>query len=326
MPKGARAYRRMIGLTTIGTVAIVLAGCITINLLPMPGPLKEEEVSGSGSAKVLLVELSGLISSQESGGLVEQPNIVVRMKEELSRAAADPKVQAVVLRINSPGGTVTASDMLYHELRVFKEQRKIPIVASIVDVGASGGYYVAAAADRIIAHPSSITGSVGVIMLTVNAQGLLQKIGVQTTAVTSGPKKDMGSPFRPMTDEERAIFQGVINSFYERFLLVVKDGRPNLTTEQIRKLADGRIYAADQAKALGLVDDIGYLDDAIALAKKEAGLSEARVVLYHRAGEYRPNIYARFFGEGSGLTGMAALDLMTLVRGGTPQFMYLWWP
>jgi len=305
---------------------MLLSGCITINLLPAPGPLKEEHLSGSGASKVLLVELSGLISSQDSGGFLEHPNMVAHLKEELTRAAEDTSIKALVVRINSPGGTVTASDVLYHELRVFKEQRKIPIVASIVDLGASGGYYVAVAADTIVAHPSSVTGSLGVIMLTVNARGLLEKVGVETTAVTSGPKKDMGSPFRPMTEEERAIFQGVIDSFYQRFLNVVQEGRRNLTADQVRKLADGRIYSGEQAKELGLVDTVGYLDDAIEVAKKKAGLAEARVVVYKRPGDYVNNIYSRWLGVGGGLAGLTNLDLMALIRGGTPQFMYLWMP
>jgi len=305
---------------------MLLSGCITINLLPAPGPLKEEHLSGSGASKVLLVELSGLISSQESGGFLEQPNMVAHLKEELTRAAEDTSIKALVVRINSPGGTVTASDVLYHELRVFKEKRKIPIIASIVDLGASGGYYVAVAADTIVAHPSSVTGSLGVIMLTVNARGLLEKVGVETTAVTSGPKKDMGSPFRPMTEEERAIFQGVIDSFYQRFLNVVQEGRRNLTADQVRKLADGRIYSGEQAKELGLVDTVGYLDDAIEMAKKQAGLTEARVVVYKRPGDYVNNIYSRWFSGGGGLAGLTNLDLMALIRGGTPQFMYLWMP
>jgi protease-4 len=305
----------------------ILTGCVTINLLPTPGPLKEDQVSGSGTAKVLMMDLSGVISSHDQGGLLdESPNLVARIKEELNRAAEDEKIKAIVLRINSPGGTVTASDILYHEVKAFKEKRKIPVIASIMDVGASGGYYVAAAADRILTHPSSVTGSLGVIMLTVNAHGLMEKIGVQTTAVTSGPRKDMGSPFRPMTPEERAIFQGVIDSFYERFLTVVHEGRPNLTPEQIRKIADGRIYSGEQAKALGLVDGIGYLEDAVELAKKEANISEARVVVYRRPGEYRNNIYSKALTGAAWTGGFPSVDWMAMVRGGTPQFMYLWMP
>ena len=312
----------------IAAALLLLSGCITINLLPGAGPLKEEELGGSGKAKVLLIELSGLISAQDSDGLVEQPNLVARLKEELTRAGEDPAVSAIVLRINSPGGTVTASDIMYHELKVFREKRKVPIIASIMDIGASGGYYVAAAADKILVHPSTVTGSIGVIMLTMDAHGLLDKIGLEARAVTSGPKKDMGSPFRAMTADERAIFQSVIDSFYERFLAVVKEGRPNLSAEQIRKLADGRIYSGEQAKAVGLVDGIGYLDDAVDLAKQQAGVAEAKVVVYRRAGEYRPNIYAKFMGTSgsAGWGSLSSFDLMGLVRGGSPQFMYLWMP
>jgi protease IV len=316
--------RSMSKLTTL-LIGLVLSGCITINLPPGPGPLEEERVSGTGSAKVLLLDLSGVISSQDSDGLYERPSLVARVKEELTVAAKDTNIKALVLRINSPGGTVAASDMLHHELRVFHEKRKIPIVASIMDVGASGGYYVAVAADKIVAHPSSVTGSLGVIMLTVNARGLLEKIGIETNAITSGPRKDMGSPFRAMTDDERVIFQGVIDFFYNRFLTVIKEGRRNLSPEEIRKLADGRIYSGEQAKEVGLVDSVGYLEDAVDLAKNKAGLSEAKIIMYRKPGEYKQNIYSRFLGGGM-MSGLPQFDLLSMVRASSPQFMYLWMP
>ncbi len=303
-----------------------MAGCVTINLPPGPGPLKEEVLSGSGADKILLVDLSGVISSQEKEGLFSQPSMLSDLKEQLELAAKDDRIKGLLLRINSPGGTVTASDILYHEILTYKRQRKVPVVASIVDVGASGGYYVAAAADAIMAHPSSVTGSLGVIMLTVNARGLLEKVGVEANAVTSGPRKDMGSPFRAMSPEERDIFQGVIDQLYQRFLTVIQEGRPNLSPEQIRKLADGRIYTGEQAKEAGLIDTIGYLDDAVELAKKRAKVSNVRVVTYRRPGEYRNNIYSRLSGEAGAWPTLPSLDLFALVRGGTPQFMYLWMP
>ncbi|HSA62213.1 MAG TPA: signal peptide peptidase SppA [Nitrospiraceae bacterium] len=307
-------------------IGLLTAGC-TFNfpLFPGPGPLQETQVSGTGKAKVLLVEISGVISSQDGDGLMPTPSLIASVKEQLTRATQDENVKAVVLRINTPGGTVTASDIIHHELKMFKASRKIPIVASIMDVGASGGYYIAAASDTVLAHPSSVTGSIGVIMLTVNARGLLEKVGVEATAVTSGPRKDMGSPFRTMTTEERAIFQGLIDSFYQRFLTVVQEGRPHLQMDQIKKLADGRIYTGDQAKELGLVDEIGYLEDAVAAAKKKAGLTEARVVMYNRPGEYSNNVYSKLVTP-SPLASLGNLDLMSFVRGGTPQFMYLWMP
>lgn len=302
-------------------------GCITVNLIEPPGPVRETQISGTGDAKVLLLDLSGVIGSQDKDGFVPQPGMLATFKEELTRASKDERIKAVVLRVNSPGGTVTASDILYHELKSFKATRKIPVVVSMMDVAASGGYYLAMAADAILVHPSTVTGSIGVIMLTVNARGLLEKVGVEANAITSGPRKDMGSPFRVMTPEEKDIFQGVIDSFYQRFLTVVQEGRPNLSLEQIKKLADGRIYSGEQAKAAGLVDDIGYLDEAIELAKKKAGVSEARVVTYRRPGEYQNNIYSRALtGTASPWTSFANFDLLSMVRGGTPQFMYLWIP
>lgn len=307
-------------------VGLSVSGCtFNFTLLPGQGPLQEMQVGGTGAAKVLLIEVSGMISSQEKDGLIPAPSLVARIKEQLARATQDEQVKAIVLRINSPGGTVTASDIIHHELKAFKASKKIPIIASIMDLGTSGGYYIAAAADTVLAHPSSVTGSIGVIMLTINARGLLEKVGVEATAVTSGPRKDMGSPFRVMAPEERAIFQGLIDSFYQRFLTIVQEGRPQLQMEQIKKLADGRIYTGDQAKALGLVDELGYLEDAIDLAKKKAKLPEARVVTYQRPGEYSNNIYSKLLVPGP-LAGFGDLDIMALARGGTPQFMYIWMP
>lgn len=314
----------LIGVLFVSGVS--LGGCITINVGPGQGALQEETVSGTGKDKILLLDLSGVISSQEKDGLFNRPSMLADVKEQLTLAAKDHRVKGLVLRINSPGGTVTASDILYHELKTFKEQKQVPVVASIMDLGASGGYYVASAADTIYVHPSTVTGSIGVIMLTLNARGLLEKVGVETNAITSGPRKDMGSPFRAMNPEEKAIFQSVIDDFYGRFLRVVKDGRPNLSDEKIRRLADGRIYSGEQAKAAGLVDDIGYLEDAVSVVQQRANLAEAKVVVYRRPGEYRNNIYSKVLGDSTPWTGLASVDLMSLVRGGAPQFMYLWMP
>ena len=166
-------------------------------------------------------------------------------------------------------------------------------------------------------------------MLTLNASGLLEKVGIEAQAVTSGPRKDMGSPFRAMTPEERLIFQDVIDSFYGQFLYVIHQGRPQLSKDKIRTLADGRIYTAHQALKHGLIDRIGYLDDAIELAKHEAGLDTARVVMYHRPGSYHPNIYSKLSENTVNLKSLAQFhpdSFTTLLGGGTPKFMYLWIP
>ena len=312
---------------------MIASGCVSQGFFPRSGPLEEIEVSGQGNAKILIVDVSGLLTSSRPNGVIDQlsnrPSLPTRFKEELTKAIDDHTVKGIVLRINSPGGTVTASDILYHEVQELKKVRDIPVVACLMDLGTSGGYYLAVASDRIIAHPSAVTGSLGVIMLTINGSGLMEKIGIEATAITSGQHKDMGSPFRKMTAEDRAIFQSVIHSFYERFLDVIAKGRPNLTKEQIRQLADGRIYSASQAKQSGLIDDIGYLDDAIRLAKQQAGLTDATVIMYERAGSYHPNIYSQWLRNDINTSWMIPkLDTFSLATffGGTPAFLYMWLP
>lgn len=304
-------------------IALGLAGCISVFLVPPVLPLQETTLSGTGKDKVLLIDVSGVIAhkAEGRGGVFPgPPDIVARVKEELQLAAQDDRVKAVVLRINSPGGTVTASDQLYYELRRFKATRKIPIVAVFMDVGASGAYYVAMAADFVIAHPTSIVGSIGVVMLRMNVEGLLEKLGLETSAIKSGTMKDMGSPFRTMTDDEHQVFMGVIMEFYDRFVQVVGEGRPRLKSDRIRELADGRIYTASQAVKAGLVDELGYLDTALDRAKQAAGLAEARVVTYHRPGTYSNNIYSGF-PDSATLRRIAAWSQLPV---GAPQFLYLW--
>jgi protease IV len=309
-------------------MVFLLSGCFfNIQLWPKVEPLQEKELTGTGKDKIVLMDLSGVISEEEKGtSFLPEPNMVARLKEELKKAEQDPEVKAVVLRIDSPGGTVTASDILYHELEVFKQKTGKKVIASIMSLGASGGYYVAVASDKIVAQPTTVTGSIGVIMLNVNVKGLMEKIGVTGTPIKSGEFKDMGSPLRPMTDEEKKLFQGIIDQMYDRFVSVVADGRKNLTEKQVRKAADGRVYTAKQALDLGLVDQIGYLEDAIDVAKTEAGLSEARVVTYVRPGSYEDNIYSQIPRGGPQTFNLVNLDLHSLVQPGVPRFMYLWSP
>lgn len=316
-------FGRLLGALLIAATG---TGCISISLFPTTQPLREKTIQGTAAQKILLIDLSGVISEKATGGpLGAGEDLVARVKEELTLAGEDEQVKALLLRINSPGGTVTASDLIHHEITQFKAKRGIPVIAVIMDVGASGGYYIATAADKILAHPTSVTGSVGVIMLRVNAEGLLQKIGIEAGAIKSGAKKDIGSPFRAITEDERAIFQAMIDGFQARFLEVVAKGRGALSAERLKVVADGRVLTGPQAVQLGLVDRIGYLDDAIETAKQAAGLSDARVVTYGRPGSYKPTIYSQSQGEGS-LEALARLDIMGLVRGGTPQFLYLWMP
>jgi len=317
-------------LAAFAVSVVLLQGCslVNIDLYPRIHPLKEETVEGKGKAKILLMDVSGVLSD-ETGGLVlgsppPRVPIVARVREELQKAEEDDAVKALIVRINSPGGTITASDLIYREIDTFKTRRKIPVIAVTMDVAASGGYYAALAADTIVALPTTVTGSIGVIMLTVNAQGLMEKIGVAPLAIKSGEMKDAGSPFRPLTAQERAVFQSVIDQMYGRFVTLIARSR-KIPEDRVRTFADGRIYTAEQAKALGLVDEIGYMDDVVKAARKAAGVEDARVIMYQRPKDYRANFYSAAPAPVPGLE-TSLQQLTALVSGSGPRFLYLWWP
>ena len=312
-------------------LAALLAGCsvISLDLNPKIRPLTEETVEGKTGPKILLIDVSGMISDEGATPILSlgtpppRVPLLVRVREELKKAEEDKQVRALIVRINSPGGTVTASDILYREILSFKERTHRPVVAVMMDVAASGGYYLALAADTIIAHPTTVTGSIGVIMLSVNAEGLMQKIGVAAVTIKSAEHKDMGSPFRTLTPEERAVFQAVIDELQRQFLAKVIAHR-KLAPETARKLADGRVYTADQALTHGLIDKIGYMSDAVTVAKQAAGLDDARVIVYHRPRQYRATYYAR--AEETSVASADALSGVASIAASGPRFLYLWWP
>jgi protease-4 len=285
-------------LLTSSLLCLAFVGCIDVNVNvgSHRGDYTEKTVEGDpeAKAKIALIDVEGVLSSDHSESILgSKESEVVSFVEKLKLAEADPQVKAVIVRIDSPGGDVTTSDILYHELAAFKARKKVPVVAAFMGVAASGGYYLASAADVIVAHPTSITGSIGVISLHVSLAGLMEKIGVKVEAVKSGPSKDMGSPFRNMTDDDRKLFQALIDQYYARFVSVVAEGRKGrLTEDQVRTLADGRIYTAPQALEAKLVDRIGYLEDVIKEAKTRATLDKARLVMYSRRPGRLDNAYS----------------------------------
>jgi protease-4 len=321
---------RVIRQAGVIAVLFVLIGCIRVDipLLPPLGELHERTIEGEGQAKLLLMDITGFISEKERSGVMkEKPSMVAEVREALQKAEKDEDIAGVILRINSPGGTVTASDLILHEILAFKSHRKIPLYACITGIGTSGGYYIATAADEISAHPTAITGSIGVLFMRFNVEGLLTKIGVSEKTVKSGDKKDFLSPFRPATPEEEKIIQAIITSLYQRFVDVVL-ARPGstLTREQLERLADGRIFTAEQAKAARLIDRVGYLDDAVKDMKKKLNLKEAKVIAYYRPGSYRGTIYS-----GSALESPQVVNLINVNADGLEllsgtEFMYLWKP
>ncbi|MCC6140464.1 MAG: signal peptide peptidase SppA [Nitrospira sp.] len=224
----------------------------------------------SGEDRIALIRIEGVImDAQETLG-------------ELKKFGENPSVKAIVLRIDSPGGGVVPSQEIYDAVRRVRTKSNKAVIASMGSVAASGGYYIAAATDRIVANPGTLTGSIGVIMEMANVEGLLQKIGVEGVVVKSGKYKDVGSPLRKMSDEERGLLQTVMDDVHKQFIEAVAEGR-SLEVPEVQALADGRIFTGRQAKDAKLVDELGDLDDAIQLAADVAGIEgDPRVVEQRR--------------------------------------------
>jgi protease-4 len=241
-----------------------------------PTPWEVEVVSGSGSQQVLQLYVEGIITEEESWNSTFNYNALL---SQLNQAKDDPNIKAIVVRINSPGGAVVPTDELHRKLKQIKKETGKPIVISMGSYAASGGYYIATAGDIIYANPSTLTGSLGVIASYINYSELAQKYGVKENVIKSGKFKDIGNPMRDMTQDERALLQTMINESYEQFVSVIAEGR-EMSKEKVRQLADGRVYSGKQAKANGLIDKFGTLEDATEAAKKLAGLKEATVIRY----------------------------------------------
>jgi len=303
------------------------SGSFKVTAIPSDLSLEEQIIirhPGWVSDRIAVIDIAGvLMNSREMGLLSEGEHVVSFAVEKLHKAAADKRVKAVVLRINSPGGTVTASDILYEEIQAFKKRTGKPVVAYFQDVAASGAYYLACAADEIIAQRTSVTGSIGVIMQMVNLSGTMSKLGITTDAITSGPLKDAGSPFRPMKDGERQLFQELVDDFYAQFVDVVDAGRPKLSREEVAKLADGRVYIANKALEVGLIDRIGTIHQAVEAAKSRAGVTAAHVVLYHRPLGWSPNIYATARVQKEPTFNVFNINLPNFWTR-RPSFMYIW--
>ena len=241
-------------------------------------PLKEQFVSGmnGASSKIAVIDVKGVIANVDpgfGGASVANPELICA---EIARAAEDDSVKAVILRLDTPGGEVTAADTIYHALRDFSAKTKKPIIASMGSLAASGGVYVAMAADYIIANRLTTTGSIGVIAHSYNYSELLKKIGLKSEVFKSGPMKDLLSGARPTTKEERAIIQAFIEEVYGDFVRIVAERRPKISEEMIRTtpIGDGRIYSGRQALKYGLIDQLGYFNDAVEKAAKLASLKK----------------------------------------------------
>lgn len=306
----------------------LIAGCtvFSMDLKPKEG-FEEKFVYGteSSSNKILLVPVTGLIMSNEDYSALSSRNVTTpqEIKELLMQAEKDDNIKAIIIEIDSPGGGVTASDIIYHVLREYKAKYPDkPIVALFNDTAASGGYYIAMAADYLVAHPTSITGSIGVISMFITVEDLLGKIGVETVVIKSGQAKDIGSPFRKMTQPEKEFMQHIIDQMYQRFVDTVYGNRKSgLSREELLKIADGRILTGEQALKEKLVDAMGYLPDAFGKAKELAKLPDARLIRYKK----KSGILETAFRIESP-TGQLQQLADFVLQSGTGKFMYLWMP
>lgn len=327
----------------LAIVAMLPTGCGQLTFTLGAGPRDADiepaivqRESGSGGRGVAVIDITGMIHNARLKGILsESENPVGVLHEKLQAAAEDEDIRAVILRINSPGGTVTASDAMYREVMRFKRQSKKPVVVMMMDVAASGGYYVSCAADRIVAYPTSITASIGVIFQTVSFKPAMDRWGIAAEAITSGPNKDAASPLSTLTDSHRAVLRRMVDEFYGRFRDLVKAARPRIPADQFNFITDGRVVTGADALSLGLVDELGDIYDAHNAAKKLARLDHADLVVLTRAGDVVRSAYAAApinasSGNSGGGTqinvGQINIDESMLIGESMMSFLYLWRP
>ncbi len=327
-PSGRRVKRRLLSwLIGLHAAALLAAGVLILR----GRSSSPRGLDGGDRAKALLelapkdsvgwVTIHGPIYSSDSGKPWD------RGSEQWARrieTLADTKgVKAIVLDINSPGGSVGAVQEIYSRIERVKKEKHIPFVALFGDVAASGGYYIASACDKIVAHPGTLTGSIGVIFEVANMQGLFKKIGYQMDPVKSGPHKDMGSPARPLTPEERRIMQSLIDDAYGQFVAAVAGGR-GLSVARVKTLADGRVYSGDQALADHLVDQLGDSRDALMLAAKMGGIKDKKPRI-NRGGDHFSDLMELLETRARVSLGLGPLSLsVPAASSQTHGLLYMW--
>ena len=304
----------------VGAVVVVLAVGASGPGAPV-ADYQEEYVSGEGAEKVAVVPVVGTIASADNSVPGTQPPVTPEgLADALRQAEEDPAVRAVVLEVNSPGGGTTASDEMHQSILDFRESSGKPVVVSMQDTAASGGYYISTAADRIVANETTLTGSLGVIFQLNNFTELAEKYGYQREIIKSGEFKDIANSFRELSPEDREILQSIVNESYDEFVSVIVEGR-NLPEERVREIADGRVYSGLQAREIGLVDSFGGVDEAAEISQDLAGVDEATVVRYVQPETFTDALLASFAPDKPDALQIAEEVGMTLEP--KPYYLYL---
>jgi protease-4 len=275
------------------------------------------------SCLVAIVDIDGMLFDSDATGLGSWgENPVAIFRERLDAIEANPRIRAVVLRIHSPGGSVTATDIMWRDLQAFKARTRLPVVACLMDVGTGGAYYLATGAQQIFAHPTTITGSIGCILNLYNLEDLMSLLKIHGIPVKAGQNVDIGSPAKTLDEDSRRMLQTMADEFHQRFKSVVVENRP-MIDRRIESTFDGRVFTASQAMRLGLIDQIGYLDDAVRCATQMAGLTHAEVTFLRRDGDTATSPYST--SPNVPLHDkLLNVDIPGLQRSRMPSFLYLW--
>lgn len=288
-------------------------------------PFTEEIVEeGSELKKIVILDVDGVIqdTGEAESLFADSTYNHQTFLKKLNLIKEDDSVKGIIVRVNSPGGGVVESAEIHDKLKEIKEQSKKPVYISMGSMAASGGYYISTAASKIYASPETLTGSLGVIMESINYQGLADKYGVDFVTIKSGKYKDIMSPSREMTEDERKILQRMVDNSYEGFVKVISEGR-GMSTDQVKQIADGRVYDGRQAKELNLIDGFGYLDDVITDMKKNEKLKDAQVVRYTEElgfGSLFKIQTKKWLGESAEMAGL----MKVLSKPNSPRLMYLY--
>lgn len=281
--------------------------------------------AGNPTSRIAVLTVNGTIqdTGESSSFLSSEAYNHQAFLKQLEAVKEDESVKGVILSVNSPGGGVVESKQIYEAIKEIQKDRKIPVYASMGSMAASGGYYISAPADKIFADEETMTGSIGVIMQGVNYSKLAEKYGIEFETIKTGPYKDIMSGSREMTKDERKILQDMINESYNRFLNVIVDGR-DMPKAEVKKLADGRIYSGSQAKKVGLVDELGYEEDAIAAMKKDYNLNGAQVFEYDTTTDWTSMFATKAGAIFSGSADAQIIGKLLANYNSAPRMMYLY--
>jgi len=290
-------------------------------------PVEKVIETGDGTRQIAILEVNGTIqdTGEATSFFTTEGYHHRSFMKQLNYIKENPNVKGMILQINSPGGGVVESAEIYDKIKEIMDEKEIPIYVSMGAMAASGGYYIAAPATKIFASKETITGSIGVIMQSINYAGLAEKLGIETITIKSGPYKDIMSSAREMTDEEKTILQEMLNNSYEDFIKIIADGR-KMSESDVRKLADGRIYDGRQAKKVGLIDEFGYLEDVIQAMKEDFNLRSAQVVRYEDELSGLNSLFGFISNklQGSQTQSDSKLIAELLSKHNSPRLMYLY--